>query len=79
VVVGHGPRGSRPAGRLPVFTTNTREEAELLITLACPMNYEGQHIAPELAEEQTLANLDAFGHRLASIYFKYIHKQEAQE
>lgn len=72
MVVGHGPRGSRPAGRLPVFTTNTKEEAELLITLACTMSYDGEYIAPELAEEQTLENLEAFSDRLEDLYNRFV-------
>ena len=75
MVVGHGPKGSRPAGRLPVFTVNNEEEAKLLIGLACPTNLQGEHIAPELAEEQTLENLYSFGDRLNDIYHKYIDNQ----
>ena len=55
-----------------MFTTDTREEAEALITLACPMNSAGQYVAPELAQEQTMENLDAFGSRLKHLYNKFI-------
>ena len=72
MVVGHGPKGSRPAGRLPVFTVNNEQEAKLLIGLACPTNLQGEPYAPELAEEQTLENLYSFGDRLNDIYHKYI-------
>ena len=72
MVVGHGPKGSRPAGRLPVFTVNNEQEAKLLIRLACPTNLQGEYIAPELAEEQTLENHYSFGDRLNDIYHKYI-------
>ena len=75
MVVGHGPKGARPTGRLPVFTTDTPEEAELLITLACPLSYDGERIAPELAEEQTIENLNAFSARLADLYEKYVKKE----
>jgi hypothetical protein len=57
-----------------VFTTDTREEAEMLVALACPTNLKGQHIAPELWEEQTLENLQAFSDRLSDIYHKHIKK-----
>jgi hypothetical protein len=32
------------------------------------MNMNGEYIAPELAREQTLDNLDAFGDRLERYY-----------
>lgn len=56
-----------------MFTTRNRAEAEALITLACPMNHAGEYIAPELAEEQTMANLNAFSDRLEDLYNKYIN------
>lgn len=74
MIVGHGPKGSRPAGRLPVFTVNNEEEAKLLVSLACPTNAQGEHIAPELAEEQTMENLYSFSDRLNDIYQKYIKR-----
>lgn len=57
-----------------MFTTDTREEAEALISLACPTNYDGEHIAPELSESQTIDNLIAFGDRLADLYERFIRK-----
>lgn len=33
--------------------------------LACPRGTNGEYIARELAQEQTLENLEAFGQRLA--------------
>jgi len=62
-----------------VFTVNTREEAEALITLACPKNYDNQHFAPELAEEQTIERLNDFSHRLDSIYKNFIQKSQPEE
>lgn len=38
------------------------------------MNYDGQYIAPELAEEQTLANLKAFSDRLEGLYYKHVRR-----
>lgn len=49
---------------LPVYSVGTEEEAQELIILACPTNAQGEHIAPELAREQTLENLDRFSERL---------------
>jgi len=59
---------------LPVFTVNNEEEAKLLVSLACPTNAQGEHIAPELAEEQTMENLYSFSDRLNDIYQKYIKR-----
>ena len=72
MVVGHGPKGTRPAGSLPVFTTDTKEEAETLIAIGCPLNYNNEPIAPELAREQTIENLNAFGDRLADLYATFL-------
>lgn len=55
---------SVPRGFLPVFSVDTKEEAENLITLACKRNMRGELVAPELAEDQTLENLQAFSDRL---------------
>ncbi len=65
MVVGYGV--SVPSGSLPVFSCDTEQEAKDLITLACPINLAGEHIAPELAEEQTLENLAAFSIRLQKL------------
>lgn len=55
---------SCPNGCLPVYSVADEEEAQDLITLACPTNFYGEHIAPELVEEQTLENLEKFSDRL---------------
>ena len=57
-----------------MFSVNNEEEAKLLITLACPLSLNGEYIAPELVEEQTLENLQAFGNRLEDLYNKYVRK-----
>jgi len=51
-----------------VFSVTTEEEARRLITLTCPTNINGEHVAPELAREQTLENLYAFSDRLAKAH-----------
>ena len=61
-MVGYGSR--IPKGKLPVYSVGTEQEAKRLITLTCPMSDKGEHIAPELAREQTLDNLQAFSDRL---------------
>ena len=53
---------------MPVFSVDTDKEARALLTLCCRTDYDGQFIASELAEEQTLENLQAFSDRLAKGY-----------
>lgn len=61
-----------PRGFLPVFSVNTAEEARRLLIMACPQNGAGEFVAVELAEEQTLERLYAFGRRLENLYDEYI-------
>lgn len=56
-----------PKGFLPVHSVWTEEQAEALLSLACPKTHRGEYVAEELAEEQTLPNLFAFGERLAKL------------
>jgi len=55
-------------GFLPVFSVDTDDEARMLLTMACPTNTEGEFVSRELAREQTLENLYAFGEKLARVY-----------
>ena len=55
-------------GFLPVYSVDTEEEARSLLTLACATNLDGEFIARELVQEQSLANLMAFGDRLHVTY-----------
>ena len=55
---------------LPVFSVGSEKEAELLLTMTCPRNYDNEFVAPELAEEQTIDNLNAFGDRLRTAHAK---------
>jgi hypothetical protein len=55
-------------GFLPVYSVDTEEEARRLLVAACSTNYDGEFVARELAEEQTLEHLIAFGERLAKIH-----------
>lgn len=47
-----------------MFSTDTEEEAKTLIVLTCPTDAAGQYYARELAEEQTLENLQRFSDKL---------------
>lgn len=44
-------------GALPVFSVGSEEEAEKLLVLTCPRNYDMDFVAQELAGEQTAENL----------------------
>ena len=55
---------SVPKGSLPVYKVASEKEAQDLIVLACGTDAAGTHYARELAEEQTLDNLEAFSKRL---------------
>ena len=57
-----------PNGFLPVYSVDTVEEAKSLIVMACPLGLCGDYIAPELAREQTVENLFAFGKRLTALH-----------
>ena len=65
-------RGPVPDGKLPVFSVGDEAEAKLLLTMTCPTNMDGDFVAPELAEEQTLENLYAFGDRLRTAHDKHL-------
>ncbi len=55
-------------GFLPVYSVDSEEEARDLLTLACQTNLDGEYVARELVEEQTLEKLAAFGDRLAKTH-----------
>lgn len=68
MIVGYGRIQDKPKGALPVFSVNTLEEARQLLVRTCPRNYNGEFVAQELAVEQTLENLFAFGDRLEAAF-----------
>ena len=53
-----------PRGCLAVYAVGTEEEAKALVVLTCKMAEAGVYYAPELAEAQTLENLETFSARL---------------
>lgn len=61
-------------GFLPVFSVGSEEEAKRLLVLACGRNLDGEFIAKELAQEQTLEGLAAFGWRLKHLHDTYLKK-----
>lgn len=55
-------------GFLPVYSVDSEEDAERLLTFACETNVYGEYLAKELAYEQTLDGLEKFGARLESLH-----------
>ena len=72
-------RGAPPKGMLPVFSVGSEAEAARLLVLACSRNYQGDHVAHELAASQTMASLDAFGRRLEELHDRYLAGTERCE
>lgn len=76
VRVGFG-RGPIPNGALPVFSTNSEDEARRLIVACCPTDHEGNYYSRELAHEQTLENLEAFSMKLEGVYSMPTFKKDS--
>ena len=53
---------------LPAYSVETEACAQALLVAACQTNERGEYVARELAFEQTLDNLEAFGDRLHSVH-----------
>lgn len=51
-----------------MFSVDTEEEAHTLLVRTCSTNVRGEFVAEELAGEQTIENLFAFGDRLRANY-----------
>lgn len=47
-----------------MYSVADEEEAKALITLCCPRDHHGTHYARELAQKQTIENLQAFSDKL---------------
>ncbi|MDP2999423.1 MAG: hypothetical protein Q8N47_18185 [Bryobacterales bacterium] len=62
-----------------MFSVGSEPEAGRLPALACPLNYQGESVARELAATQTLENLDAFGRRLQEVRDRYLAGTERCE
>ena len=53
-----------PEGFLPVFSVCCEDRAEQLLIAACPRNLDGEFVAQELHQEQSLERLEDFSTRL---------------
>jgi hypothetical protein len=63
-------------GFLPVYSVDTEKEARLLLTMACSTNYQGEFVARELVQEQSLENLQAFSDRLEAMHKRMLKNRE---
>lgn len=61
-----------------MMSVNTEEEARDLLVMACPRNVNGEFIARELVEEQTLENLEKFGLKLEEYYKLMMKNRKAK-
>jgi len=67
-----------PQGFLPVYSTDTKEEAKQIVVLACPTNYDGDYVAPEVAGttgDERISQFVAFGKRLEQIHKMIMEKK----
>lgn len=55
---------SIPRGLLPVYSVGSEAEAHALVVMTCKMTNGQKYLAPELAEAQTVENLEKFSDRL---------------
>lgn len=53
---------------------DTESEAKRLVVMACKRDLKGNLFAPELAQQQTLENLEAFSARLAHVHEILVEK-----
>jgi len=65
---------SVPDGFLPVFSVGSEAEAKSLLTVACQTNIDGEFIARELAQDQTIDGLFAFGERLEKMHERMVER-----
>ena len=61
-------RGAKPDGFLPVFSTNTEDEARQVIVGTCSRGLDGEYYSHDLAQDQTLENLECLGDKMERVY-----------
>ncbi len=59
-----------------MFSTDTEEQARTLLVITCPRNLNGDHVARELVDEQSLENLQAFSDKLAAAWERLQPKEQ---
>ena len=72
-------RGAMPDGFLPVFSTDTEEEALDVVVATCSLGLDGNYYSPELAREQTLENLQMLGDKMEHVYQMIRPKPDSQK
>lgn len=61
-------RGAKPRGFLPVFSTDTEEEARSVIVATCSRGLDGKYYSHDLAREQSIEVLFALSEKMARAY-----------
>jgi len=61
-------RGAAPRGFLPVFSTDTEEEALSVIVATCSRGPDGNYYSHDLAREQSLDRLRYLSEKMARVY-----------
>ena len=68
-----------PKGFLPVYSVDTEEQAEQLLTAACQTNIDGDFVAEELARDQKVETLVGFSDKLHSVYGIMVERGMVEE
>ena len=63
-------------GFLPIYSVDSAAEANDLLIAACERNLEGEFVARELAQDQSLENLYTFGDRLRDVHRRIKARRE---
>jgi hypothetical protein len=58
---------TRPDGFLPVYSCDTKEEADALVVATCSRGADGHYYSNELAREQSLEMLEQFSQKLERV------------
>lgn len=61
-------RGAVPQGFLPVFSTDTEEEARAVIVATCSRNRDGTYYSHDLAREQSIDQLFHLSAKMERVY-----------
>jgi len=70
-------------GALPVFSVDTEEQAEQLLSLTCPKvssgEMAGEYFSRELAREQSLDVLDEFSDKLTMAWNRWLKPKDEED
>lgn len=60
------------------MSVDTEEEAESLLLATCARNDQGEFVSVDLAQEQTVERLFAFGDKLEKVYKRMKERRRAR-